>query len=74
MLGSAVNRVANASLDHEGVDDSNLKMDFLELERRRVERELRRANEQGDFTRQDRLARAKQELRREMDSVMGQAV
>jgi DNA primase len=73
-LGSVINGIAHASLDHEGVAESNLRMDFLGLERRRVERELRRANEQGDFTRQDRLARAKQELRREMDSVMGQAV
>jgi DNA primase len=74
MLGSVVGGIADASLDHEGVAESNLRMDYLELERRRIERELRRANEEGNFTQQDKLARVKQEVRREMDAVMGQAV
>jgi DNA primase len=73
-LASAVNEVVHASLDHEGVTEAGLRMSFLDLEKRRVERELRRADQVGDFSRQGELARAKQELRREMDAVMGQAV
>ena len=73
-LASAVNRVVHASLDHEGVTEANLRMSFLDLEKRRVEREIRRADQEGDFNRQGELARAKQEVRREMDAVMGQTV
>jgi DNA primase len=73
-LASAVHRVVDASLDHEGVTDANLRMSFLGLETRRVEREIRRAREQGDYSKNDELARAKQRVRREMDAVMGQTV
>jgi DNA primase len=73
-LASAVNEIVHASLDHEGVSEASLRMSFLDIEGRRVERELRRADQAKDFTRQDELARAKQEVRREMDAVMGQAV
>jgi DNA primase len=73
-LASVVNQVVHASLDHQGVTEANLRMSFLDLEKRRVERELRRADEEGDFNRQGELARARQEVRREMDAVMGQAV
>jgi hypothetical protein len=73
-LASAVHRVVDASLDHEGVTEANLRMSFLGLETRRVEREIRRADQEGDFNRQGELARAKQQVRREMDAVMGQTV
>ena len=73
-LASAVTEVVHASLDHEGVTEASLRMSFLDIEGRRVERELRRAEQEADFSRQGELARAKQEVRREMDAVMGQAV
>jgi DNA primase len=73
-LASGAHRVVDASLDHEGVTEANLRMSFLGLETRRVEREIRRAKQAGDFTRHGELARAKQEVRREMDAVMGQTV
>jgi hypothetical protein len=47
-------------------------MSFLQLELRRVARELRRARENGDFPRQHELAGLRQQVRRELDSVMGQ--
>ena len=51
---------------------ASLRMSFLQLELRRIERELRRAAEMADRARQDELAGARQDVRREMDAVMGQ--
>src|SRR5215210_6525675 len=71
-LEALVTGVAMDALDREAVSESVLRMDFLQLEMRRVERELRGATERGDRTRQNELARARQEVRRELDAVMGQ--
>jgi DNA primase len=49
-----------------------LEVSFLHLELRRIDREIRRATHERDLTRQDVLAGAKQEVRRELDAVMGQ--
>jgi hypothetical protein len=46
--------------------------DRLQLELRRIDRELRSAAHEGDLARQDELAGAKQEVRQEIDTVMGQ--
>ena len=46
-----------------------LRIDFLHLEQRRIERELRRAD---DDTRRMELAGARQQVRRDLDQVMGQ--
>ena len=67
MTGAAMD-----ALDQQGVSESVLRMDFLQLELRRVERELRRAGEAGDRSKQNQLARAKQDVRIELDAVMGQ--
>ncbi|MGI9094441.1 MAG: DNA primase [Thermoleophilaceae bacterium] len=53
--------------------DDSLRMSFLALELKRIERDLRRAREAGDFTEQGRLALAKRQVFDEMSSVMGQA-
>ena len=58
--------------EQEGATDSVLRMSFLQLEARRLEREMRRAGQEGDLPRQDELAGARQEVRRQLDSVMGQ--
>jgi DNA primase len=50
----------------------NLRMGILQLDLRRIDRELRRAAETADRARQDELAGARQDVRREMDAVMGQ--
>jgi len=52
--------------------DDSLRMSFLALELRRIERELRRAREDCDFTKQGQLALAKRRVFDEMSSVMGQ--
>ncbi|HEY1359529.1 MAG TPA: DNA primase [Thermoleophilaceae bacterium] len=45
---------------------------FLQLELRRINREIKQAEQEGDRTRQNSLAGTKQDVRRELDSVMGQ--
>ncbi len=52
--------------------DDSLRMSFLALELRRIERDLRRAREAGDFAKQGRLALAKRRVFDEMSAVMGQ--
>jgi DNA primase len=71
-LEALVTGAAMTALDQQGVSESVLRMDYLQLELRRVERELRRAGEQKDWSKQSQLARAKQDVRSELDSVMGQ--
>jgi DNA primase len=71
-LEALVTGAAMDALDQQGISEAVLRMDFLQLELRRVERELRRAGEQGDWSKQNELARAKQDVRSELDSVMGQ--
>jgi len=72
-LAALVTGAAMEAGDQEAVTEPVLHMSFLQLELRRVERGLRRAAEQGDHPRQADLAGARQQVRREMDAVMGQA-
>ena len=60
--------------EQEAATDPVLRMSFLQLEMRRIDRAIRHAGEEGDLGRQDELAGARQEVRRQMDSVMGQTV
>jgi hypothetical protein len=71
-LAALVTGAAMDATEQEGAAEPVLRMSFLQLELRRVERELRRAGQDGDLPRQDELAGARQEVRRELDSVMGQ--
>jgi DNA primase len=56
----------------ETPSEAVLQVSFLQLELRRIDREIRRATHEGDLARQDSLAGAKQDVRRELDAVMGQ--
>jgi len=67
-----VTGVAMAAQEQNEATEAVLRMSFLQLEQRRIEREIRRAAERGDHARQDKLAGARQDVRREMDAVMGQ--
>jgi DNA primase len=71
-LAALVTGAVVESEESEPAGEGVLRMSFLQLEARRVERELRRAAEEGDLTRQDELAAARQRVRSEMDAVMGQ--
>jgi hypothetical protein len=50
-----------------------LRLTFLQLDLRRVERELRRAAEERDFERHGRLVREREEVRDRIDALMGEA-
>jgi DNA primase len=71
-LAALVTGAAMQASEQQGHTEAVLLMSFLQLELRRVERELRRAREAGDFPRQHELAGLRQQVRRELDSVMGQ--
>ena len=72
-LGALITAAAMQASEQESATEPSLRMSFLQLELRRVDRELRRATHDGDRTRQHELAGAKQDVRQELDAVMGQA-
>ncbi len=67
-----VTGVAMAAQEQPEATEPVLRMSFLQLELRRIERELRRAAADANHARQDELAGARQDVRRQMDTVMGQ--
>jgi DNA primase len=71
-LAALVTDVALAAQEGSPSPEAVLQMSILQLEKRRIEREIRRAAQEGDHTRQSELAKAEQEVRGELDSVMGQ--
>lgn len=70
-LGELLTRIVS---DEGPEQEPVLRMSFLQLEQRRIEREIRRAVEGGELGRQDELAAARQQVRREFDVLMGQSV
>jgi DNA primase len=68
-VAALVNGVAMAAQERTPATEASLRMDFLNLELRRIERDLRRAD---DDARRVELASARQQVRRDMDQVMGQ--
>jgi DNA primase len=72
VLAALVTGVAMAAQEQGEATEPALRMSFLQLELRRIEREIRHAAQRGDHSSQDRLAGARQDVRRELDSVMGQ--
>jgi DNA primase len=71
-VGALVTAAAMQAEEQEAVAEPVLRMSYLQLELRRVERDLRHARQDRDLVRQDELAGARQEVRRELDAVMGQ--
>jgi DNA primase len=57
--------------DETHVSDDVLRLDFLQLELRRAERLLRRAEQDGDFEAQRALAPERQGLKAQIDELMG---
>ena len=66
---AVVTGVAMAAQEQGEATEPALRMSFLQLELRRIEREMRRAD---DDARRMQLAGARQQVRRDMDQVMGQ--
>jgi DNA primase len=71
-LAAFVTDVALAAQEQPASPEAVLRMSILQLEKRRIEREIRRAAHDGDHARQSELAAAEQRVRGELDAVMGQ--
>jgi DNA primase len=71
-LAALVTDVALAAQEQPASPEAVLRMSILQLEKRRLEREIRRAAQAGDHARQSELAAAEQRVRGELDTVMGQ--
>ena len=69
---AVVTGVAMAAQEQGEATEPALRMSYLQLELRRIERELRRASQSEDNARRMELAGARQQVRRDMDQVMGQ--
>jgi DNA primase len=72
MLAALLTDVALAAQEGSPSPEAVLQMSILQLEKRRLEREIRRAAQEGDHARQSELAKAEQQVRGDLDSVMGQ--
>jgi DNA primase len=71
-LAALVAGIALRAEEGEPAEAPLLRMSFLALELRRIDREIRHARQDGDLARQTELAGARQQVRRDMDSVMGE--
>jgi DNA primase len=71
-LGELVNQVVQAALSQSAKPESTLRTSILQLEGRRIDREIRRAAQEGDHARQTELAAAAQRVREEMGQIVGQ--
>jgi DNA primase len=60
--------------DEQPSSEAALRLGFLQLDLRRIERALGRARERGDFGRQRDLWGAREDVRGELDTLMGEAV
>ncbi|HZG48649.1 MAG TPA: DNA primase [Thermoleophilaceae bacterium] len=67
-----VTSIATAAQERPATHEAVLRMGILQLEQRRIERELPRASRDGDRARQTELTSAQQRVREELGAVMGQ--
>src|SRR3954451_17176695 len=70
MLSALIKAVVMRA-DETHVSEDVLRLDFLQLELRRVERRLRHAEQEGDFEAQRTLAPERQGLKAQIDELMG---
>jgi DNA primase len=71
-LSGLVAGIALRADEGETTEEPLLRMSFLALDLRRIDREVRRARQDGNLERQSELASARQQVRIEMDAVMGE--
>ena len=71
-VAALITGVAMAAQEQAEATEPALRLDFLQLEQRRIDREIPRAAAESDHARVGQLAGARQAIRREMDTVMGQ--
>lgn len=72
-LSALVAGIALRADEQEPPDEPLLRLSFLALDLRRIDRAIKRALRDGDFATKDRLAAARQRVREDMDAVMGQS-
>jgi hypothetical protein len=66
--------IKDVTMREESVDSHTLAFQFAQLEKDCVERQLRRAVQDGDEKRQRELAPERMRIRNRIDELMGQAV
>jgi DNA primase len=71
-LSALVAGIALRADEAERADESLLRMSFLALDLKRIDREIRKARAEGALARQSELAVERQRVRAEMDTVMGE--
>jgi DNA primase len=71
-LGRLVSEVVHAAGMQRPSEETVLRMSIHQLEKRRLEREIRHAEDVGDHARKSELAAALQRVRREFDTGIGQ--
>jgi DNA primase len=71
-LGAFVNSIVHEAAERTLSQEAVLRMSILQLEERRINREIRKAEHDRDHPRQSELAAARQRVRGELDAVMGQ--
>ena len=68
-LAALVTDLAFAAQERPPTDERTLEFSLLQLELRRIQREIRRASQDGELGRQTELAAAEQSMRKEMGSI-----
>jgi DNA primase len=71
-LGRLVHEVVDTAAGKPPSEETVLRMSILQLERRRLEREIRRAEQAGDHARKSDLAASLQGVRTQLDTGIGQ--
>jgi DNA primase len=71
-VGALVTDVAYAAQELPATKELVLQMSILQLQQRRIEREIKQVSQSGDPARQSELAAADQRVRSELGVVMGQ--
>ncbi|HYP47065.1 MAG TPA: DNA primase [Thermoleophilaceae bacterium] len=71
-VAKLVARVALEADDRGAAREPELRLSYLALELRKIDREVRRAGQQGDKVAQNRLAEARRSAKREIETVFGQ--
>jgi DNA primase len=71
-LSALIAGIALRADESEPPDAPTLRMSFLALDLKRIDREVRRARAEGSHERQSELAVERQRVRSEMDAVMGE--
>jgi hypothetical protein len=71
-LAALLTALAARASEGEAPRQARLQLEFLYLEERRIERELRRAGAAEDFEMQGKLSAARQQVRAELNAAMGE--